>query len=102
MCSFNPSDHENSKCTGETQSVIIDDLLLVSIINRLLCMLSPSDHLLQRYPHSFRTVFTALLSALELVSFHFSPYSLRRGGATAHWILFRNMDATIEKGRCPL
>ena len=57
----------------------------LSIINRLLCMLSPSDYF--------------LLSVLELGSFHFSPYSLRRGGATAHWMLCRNMDATIEKGR---
>ena len=43
---------KTGKRTGAPQSVIIDDLLLVSIINRLLCMLSPSDYLLQRSPHS--------------------------------------------------
>ena len=90
---------KTGKRTGETQSVIIDDLLLVFIINRLWCMLSPSDYLLQRSPHSFRTIFTALVSALEIGSFHFSPYIFRRGGATAHWMLFRNMDATIETCR---
>ena len=45
---------KTGKRTGETQSVIIDDLLLVSIFNRLLCVLSPSDNLMQRSPHSFR------------------------------------------------
>ena len=56
-------------------------------INRLLCLLCPSDYLLQQSPHSFRAIFTALLSALELGSFHFSPYSLRRGGATDAFFL---------------
>ena len=83
--------------TGKTQSVSIDDLLLVFIIIRWLCMLSPSDYLLQRSSHSFRTIFTGLLGALELGSFHFSPYSLRRrGGATAP------LDAFFETWRRPL
>ena len=46
-----------SKRTGEIQSVIIDDLMLASIITRPLCLLCPSDHLLQRSSHSFRTIF---------------------------------------------
>ena len=90
---------KTGKRTGEIQSVIIDDLMLVSIISRLLCLLCPSDLLLQRSSHSFRTFFAGLLQALELNSFHFTPYSLRRGGATAHGMLFRNMDSAIEKGR---
>ena len=90
---------KTGKLTGETQSVIIDDPLLVSIINRLLCLLCLKDHRLQRSPLSFRTIFASLLRALHLDLFHFTPYSVRRGGATAHWMLFRNMDATIEKGR---
>ena len=90
---------KTGKRTGETQSVIIDDPLLISIINRLLCLLNPSDYLLQQSAHSFRTIFATLLNALGLTSFHFAPYSLRRGGATAHSVLHRNMDSTIEKGR---
>ena len=87
------------KRTGETQSVIIDDPMLISTANRLLCLLNPSNYLLQRSSHSFRTNFAALLIALELGSFDFTPYSLRRGGAAAHWMLHRNMDSTIEKDR---
>ena len=88
---------KTGKRIWRNSNVINDDLLLVSMINRSLCMLCPSDYLLQRSPHSFRTIFTALLSALELGSFHFSPYSLRRGD----WMLHRNMDSTIEKCRWP-
>ena len=47
---------KTGKRTGEIQSVIIDDLMLASIITRPLCLLCPSDHLLQRSSHSFRTI----------------------------------------------
>ena len=90
---------KTGKRTGETQSVVVDDPLLVSVINRLLCILCPKNFLLQRSPHSFRTIFASLLRALQLDQFRFTPYSLRKGGATTHCMLFRNMDATIEKGR---
>ena len=51
---------KTGKRAGETQSVIIDDLLLVSIINRLLCMLSRIDYMLQRSSHSFRIIFSSV------------------------------------------
>ena len=70
-----------------------------SIINRLLCFSNPGDHLPQRSAPSFRTVFAILLNALGLTPFHFTPYSFRRGGATAHRVLHRNVESTIEKGR---
>ena len=57
------------------------------------------DYLLQRSAHSFRTIFATLLNALGLTSFHFTPCSLRRGEATAHWVLHRNMDSTIVECR---
>ena len=41
---------KTGKRTGETQSVIVDDPLLVSIINRLLCLLCPKNFLWQRSP----------------------------------------------------
>ena len=94
-----PPATKTGKRTGETQSVIVDDTLLVSIINRLLCQLCPKNLLLLTSPHSFRTIFATLLRALQLDQFHFTPCSLRRGGATTRWMLLRNMDATIEKGR---
>ena len=50
---------KTGKRTGEIESVILDDLMLVSIITRLLCLLCPSDHLLQRSAHSFRTILRA-------------------------------------------
>ena len=80
---------KTGKRTGETQSVVVDDPLLVSIINCLLCLLCPS------VSHHFCFLFRAL----QLDQFHFTLCSLRRGGATTHCMLFRNMDATIEKGR---
>ena len=44
--------------------------MLISIINRLLCLLTLSEFLLHRSSHSFRTIFAALLDALELNTFH--------------------------------
>ena len=87
--------------TDEIQSVIIDDLILVSIITRLLCLLCPIDHLLQRSSHPFRAIFANLLHALELNWIHFTPYKFWRGGVTVSRMLCRDMDSIIEKGRWP-
>mgnify|MGYP003333833097 CR=1 FL=1 len=47
----------------------------------------------------FYALFAEGLKALQMGGFHFRPYSLRRGGATAYYRATRNMPATIERGR---
>ena len=47
----------------------------------------------------FYSLFQAAIEELDLSSFGFRPYSLRRGGATAYFRATGNMPATIERGR---
>jgi integrase len=47
----------------------------------------------------FYELFATALEALGLERIGFRPYSLRRGGATAHYRATRNMSSTIERGR---
>ena len=70
---------KTSKRTGEIQSVIYDDFMLVSIITRLLCLLCPSDHLLQRSSDSFRAIFAWLAPCVgtQFVSLHSVKFEKR-------------------------
>ena len=47
----------------------------------------------------FYDLFARALEVLDLQALGFRPYSLRRGGATAHYRATRNLPATIERGR---
>lgn len=50
-------------------------------------------------PHKWRTKFSQTLTALNLDSFNFRPYSLRRGGAT-HWFRHHgSFDKLLIQGR---
>ena len=90
---------KSGKRTGVTQSAIIEDSVLVSIINHVLYIIAPDNSLLLLSVSYFRVIYCDLTEALGLSAFRFKPYSQRRGGATIHLMLLRNMDATIEKGR---
>ena len=52
-----------------------------------------------RGPHQFRRVFQELLSTLGFTSGEYLPYSLRRGGATWHYMVTLSHDATMVRGR---
>ena len=66
---------------------------------RLACLrLQPSDTLLDRSPTEFRALFFNLLDYLGIQG-NLSMYSLRRGGATWHFMTVRSMEATLLRGR---
>ena len=47
----------------------------------------------------FYDLFDEAVIDLGLVDFHFRPYSIRRGGATAHYRFCGSMEATLNRGR---
>ena len=58
---------------------------------------------LRRSPHQFRTVFNNLLAGLQLntptQTCGYKPYSIRRGGATSHFIACGSLDRVVVRGR---
>ena len=60
--------------------------------------LHPDDFLLDRPAKHFRQLFFNLLEHLCIAG-HLSLYSLRRGGATWHFMTVRSMEATLVRGR---
>ena len=50
-------------------------------------------------PHRFRQLFTTLLRQLGFAEDDYTPYSLRRGGATWFFQTSLSLDATIARGR---
>ena len=61
--------------------------------------LHPGQFLLGWSSKQFRHELDRLLTALELQSFRFRPYSLRRGGATAEFKRTSNVEALMVRGR---
>ena len=81
------------------ESVVINDTTVARFVHHMLQHVAPGDTILQGSAAGFRRVFQLLLEGLELTEFGFKPYSLRRGGATAHFAAHRNMAATLLMGR---
>ena len=83
---------------GYVESVTINDITLVKILQRLCRRLRPGDFLMDCSAPKFRILFKAALDALNL-SKDFQPYSLRRGGATEFFRATSNMHTAMEIGR---
>ena len=47
----------------------------------------------------FYELFDEAMVDLGLAEFHFRPYSIRRGGATAHYRFCGSMESTLNRGR---
>ena len=47
----------------------------------------------------FRREFHTLVQLARLAAFRWHPYSLRRGGATAHYMEFGNLNRSVTRGR---
>ena len=88
---------------GNPQVVLITDQQLVQLILKL----RPRRHLDRPlWPQSgqaFRAAFDRLVTRLGFKSRTYVPYALRRGGATFHFQVHKNLDLTVLQGRwaCP-
>jgi integrase len=83
---------------GHLESVVIDDRRLQQMLKAFVRRHLPGDPLC---PPScaFRRQFALAVEDLHLPDLVWKPYSLRRGGATAHFREFGSMDATMARGR---
>ncbi len=84
---------------GTKESVTILDKRLLPILMVYLSRLKQGDKLLQRTQAEFRNKFAQGLRALHIEEWEFKPYSLRRGGATAHFLENGTLSSTTVRGR---
>ena len=81
------------------ESVVLTDPVLIQYLHVLLSRIFPGEHLWPKDSQSFRTQFRELCADAGLPPLPWRPYSLRRGGATAHFLQFGSLDKTAVRGR---
>lgn len=81
------------------ESVLVDDQLARKALTELTKGLLPGDTLGQMTNSQFRRLWADLLAALKINSCGFTPYSLRRGGATSAYRQGVQLDTLVTKGR---
>ena len=77
--------------------LVLDDALIACATS----VLRPQEKALlwPHGPHCFRKLFAKLLCRLGFAEDDYTPYSLRRGGATWHFQSTLSVDATVARGR---
>ena len=82
------------------EAVTIMDRTILDMWHLLLSFSpSPRDAIWPRGTRAFRAAFHEGLAMLELSRAGFQPYSLRRGGATHHYMIKRSLDIILLRGR---
>ena len=81
------------------ESIVLTDPVLIQYLHVLLSRIFPGEHLWPKDSQSFRTQFRELCADARLPPSPWRPYSLRRGGATAHFLQFGSLDKTAVQGR---
>ena len=81
------------------ESVVLTDPVLIQYLHVPLTRILPGEHLWPKNSQSFRTHFRELCADAGLPPLPWRPYSLRRGGATAHFLQFGSLDKTAVRGR---
>ena len=87
---------KTAKRQGAAESVTIT---VQEVVRRLRQWKQSSDLILVGPAQSWRTKFSEYLTALNLDSFQFRPYSLRRGGATFWFGKHGSFDRLLVQGR---
>ena len=98
-CVVNLGLTKSGKRVGAPEQVIIDDPLAVVLLRTVLDARSPHTPLLDRGLVEFRSVFGMLAARVGAGASGLKPYSIRRGGATHHYVSKGRLDQTIERGR---
>ena len=80
-----------------TESVVLTDPVLIHyllvLLPRILLVSACGQRILNLFEHIFESC------ARTLPPLDWRPYSLRRGGATAHFLQFGSLDKTAVRGR---
>lgn len=83
---------------GNPQVLLVTDQRLVQM-GRALVSSASKALLWPRGPHQFRLFFARALQKLHFGAGSYTPYCLRRGGATWYFQSTLSLDATVSRGR---
>ena len=83
---------------GNPQVLLVTDPQLVRLVRRWLHPRS-EEMLWPKGPHLFRQAFSMFLEYLGFAASDYTPYCLRRGGATWHFQATLSLDCTVTRGR---
>ena len=89
---------KGGKRTGAAESVVLGHDLVVNPLFHWMSIANPSTTLTPS-PSKWRTLFARAIDSLDLASFGFRPYSLRRGGATWWFSKHHSLDRILIQGR---
>ena len=84
---------------GAKETLVVDDSLVLFWLQRLLNDRVDDGTILVGSPYSFRKFMSDAIVELGLSGCGLKPYSLRRGGATYHYMTFNDLTKTIFRGR---
>ena len=84
---------------GNPQVLRIEDVATVRLVQQFRSVSDPRallwPHTLQRFHRTWKQ----LISCLGFSAATYSPYGIRRGGATYFFLEYGNLDATVARGR---
>ena len=83
----------------KAESVVLTDPTLIGYLRVVLPRLRPGERLYGGSGYQFREDVRSLCYLARLPAANWRPYSLRRGGATAHFLEFGSLDRTAVRGR---
>lgn len=89
---------KSGKRQGAAESIVIGYDMVVKAIQHWKSLASTTSPFAKN-PAQWRDLFNQALVALNLVSFGFRPYSLRRGGATWWFSRHHSLDKILLQGR---
>eukprot|EP00435_Cladocopium_sp_Y103_P026303 s2664_g6.t1 len=84
---------------GNPQVILCDDVRLFHLAKSVKATAPPTSFLWPGTPTQFRQFWGALIEVFGFSPDDYSPYGLRRGGATWYFLESGSMDATLHRGR---
>ena len=94
-----PTTKSGQRLRNVPESVTITDPTLLDYLAVLLPRLWPGELIFPGGDHAFRVGFPRICQSAHLPALDWKPYSLRRGGATAHFLQYGSLDRTAIRGR---
>jgi len=90
---------KGGKRRGVAESVIVTDTCLVKALQVLCAKIRPGDFLCECSYQQYRKYLSDALIYLGLENLNFRTYSLRRGGASFHFVQTGSYSTTCQRGR---
>ena len=90
---------KSGKRRGARELVVLDEPVCASLLRMAVAGRDPTHLLVGCTPTQWRQKFAKYCEAAGLAGFELKPYSLRRGGATAFFMLTGSISLALERGR---